>query len=293
MAPTTRSKQLNGASRRDTKPRRNVREDAAGSQEADFSDLNMIEGHLSGLKKSFRNVETEITALRQQNEILAKDLEEAQQAAEGVSQPRRGKRGGLTMPDMQKRINALRSQVAELERARKKDKRRLAKLQTREIQKDAEELQDQDEFEVGDSVDKMRKLLRRFHDLMLETPLEEGEECVICFTVMKLGSARSFPCEHVFCEDCTAQLAPGSEDVVCPHCRKVWDKRDLEVVRHTASTQWDALLEVAERWAKMDRRRETDTSEEEAEEEFIDDATDAGYERAFIWKVGLLTRAQI
>ncbi len=43
----------------------------------------------------------------------------------------------------------------------------------------------------------------------------------------------------------------------------------------------------------MDRRRETDTSEEEAEEEFIDDATDAGYERAFIWKVGLLTRAQV
>ncbi len=43
MAPTTRSKQPNGASLRDTKPQRNVREDAAGSQEADSSDLNMIE----------------------------------------------------------------------------------------------------------------------------------------------------------------------------------------------------------------------------------------------------------
>lgn len=42
-------------------------------------------------------------------------------------------------------------------------------------------------------------------------------------------------------------------------------------MQYTASQQWDALLEVARSWAKMDRRREAETSEEEAEEEFIDD----------------------
>ena len=45
----------------------------------------------------------------------------------------------------------------------------------------------------------------------------------------------------------------------------------MEVIEQTASEQWDALLEVAQKWARMDVPREDDTSEEEAEEEFIDD----------------------
>ncbi len=43
---------------------------------------------------------------------------------------------------------------------------------------------------VATVLNQVLQLLRRFHDLMLETPLEEGEECIICFTAMKLGSAR-------------------------------------------------------------------------------------------------------
>lgn len=50
----------------------------------------------------------------------------------------------------------------------------------------------------------------------------------------------------------------------------------MEVVEFTSATQWDALLEVAKKSAKLDRRRgDMDTSEEEEEEErvngFIDD----------------------
>ena len=59
--------------------------------------------------------------------------------------------------------------------------------------------------------------------------------------------------------------------VRCLICRKEADSDDLEIVQHTATTQWDALLEVAADWAKIDNRREQDTSEEEAEEGFIDD----------------------
>lgn len=51
---------------------------------------------------------------------------------------------------------------------------------------------------------------------------------------------------------------------------------DAEIVEMTSSAQWDALLEIANESAKLDRRRgELDTSDEEAEEEaannFIED----------------------
>ena len=89
--------------------------------------------------------------------------------------------------------------------------------------------------------------------------------------------AQSFPCEHTFCNDCTKQLDGDHEMIRCPSCRKEAARDDLEAVEHTATTQWDELLTIATRWAKMDRRRDMDTSEEEAEEEaeqgFIDDAT--------------------
>lgn len=44
-------------------------------------------------------------------------------------------------------------------------------------------------------------------------------------------------------------------------------------MHYTATQQWDELLEIAQQWAKMDRRRADETSEEEDEEEFIDDNT--------------------
>lgn len=46
---------------------------------------------------------------------------------------------------------------------------------------------------------------------------------------------------------------------------------EIEIVQFTASQQWDALLEIAKAWAKVDLLRQEDTSEEEAEEQFIDD----------------------
>lgn len=54
----------------------------------------------------------------------------------------------------------------------------------------------------------------------------------------------------------------------------------VELVEYTASTQWDALLAVAEDWAKIDRsRREEDTSEEEASENWLADENEEGKSR--------------
>ena len=48
-------------------------------------------------------------------------------------------------------------------------------------------------------------------------------------------------------------------------------KDELEPVDYTASEQWDALLDIAKQWAKIDRRRELESTDEEEEEQFIDD----------------------
>jgi hypothetical protein len=81
-------------------------------------------------------------------------------------------------------------------------------------------------------------------------------------------------------------LAPGYADaIVCPSCRKEIKKEDMESVDYTASQQWDALLEVAKAWARIDRRRELESSDEEAEEQFIDDEdekSETTYVRAFL-----------
>lgn len=86
----------------------------------------------------------------------------------------------------------------------------------------------------------------------------------------------SLPCQHMFCNDCVRKLQPipddpDGESICCPQCRNVCQRDELELVEYTASEQWDALLDVAKRWARMDTRREADTSEEEDEEEFIDE----------------------
>lgn len=89
---------------------------------------------------------------------------------------------------------------------------------------------------------------------------------------LQLTEPYSFTCEHAFCKECTQRLAPGYEDfVTCPTCRNQVPKNEMEVVEFTASQQWDALLEVAKQWAKIDRRRELETSDEEGGDQFIDD----------------------
>lgn len=79
------------------------------------------------------------------------------------------------------------------------------------------------------------------------------------------------PCEHTFCKSCISRVSPGEEAITCPQCRSVCPRDEIEFIHYTASQQWDDLLDVAKAWAKMDFRRQADTSDEEVDEEFIQD----------------------
>lgn len=132
----------------------------------------------------------------------------------------------------------------------------------------------------------------------------EDEECAICMESLELKKCSryvlmsmrysgtsadctiSLPCQHVFCNKCLQRIKPDAdsyrdevESIRCPSCRTPCPRDELETVEFTSTQQWDALLDVARKWAKIDLRREEDTSEEEGEEEFIDDpdANDARY----------------
>ena len=56
--------------------------------------------------------------LQRKNRQLHEDLDEAREAADSLSQPKRGSRGGATCKQLQTKVDALRKQVAELERVR-------------------------------------------------------------------------------------------------------------------------------------------------------------------------------
>ncbi|KZT06434.1 uncharacterized protein LAESUDRAFT_653343, partial [Laetiporus sulphureus 93-53] len=226
---------------------------------------------LSKALKGARNLQKEIASLRRRNAGLEKTLESIEQAEDASVQPKRGKKGGPTVARLQVEVGRLNERVRMLQKEKQRDRRKIEKLRIREAQADATELQDDAEFEVGDSAYRMRKLLRHFHDIMVSSSIEENEECPICLEKLTIQQCSSLACEHTICNECVSRISTASEVVTCPQCRAPCPRNEIEVLQYTASEQWDALLEVAKAWAKMDRRREADTSEEEAEEEFIDD----------------------
>jgi len=144
-------------------------------------------------------------------------------------------------------------------------------LQEKEIRREARDLEEDGDEEPTDALHTLRKLLRNFSDLMAANSLEGSEDCGICMESLQVDRSVSFPCQHIVCEDCFKQLQPNEEAVTCPHCRKQCGRDDIEKVVYTASTQWDELLDIANAFAKIDRRRTEDTSEEEAEQDFLDD----------------------
>ncbi|KAH9833761.1 uncharacterized protein C8Q71DRAFT_772431 [Rhodofomes roseus] len=230
-----------------------------------------VEVHLLKAVNGVRNMRRELEELRRRNGELEQRLEAFEQAEDVSIQPKRGKRGGPTVAKLQSEARRLNGQIRDLEKARRKDRKKIAKLRAREVKEDVAELEDDAEIFIGDSPHRMRKLLRSFHDIVLSSSIEENEECPICMDPLEVDKSVSLPCEHTFCKSCISKVSPGEEDVICPQCRTVCPRDEIDIVQYTASQQWDDLLEVAKAWAKMDLRRQADTSEEEAEEEFIDD----------------------
>lgn len=234
--------------------------------------------HLNKAVQGARALQEELEELKRQNTKLKQRLEHVEQP----EQPKRGRKGGPTFATLQGTIRELKGRIRDLEKARRKDKKKIDKLRIQEAKADATELQDDAELDVGDTAHTMRKLLRRFHDTIVSTSIEENEECPICMDTLQVHKCTSLPCEHTFCGSCVSKVSPGSEAITCPQCRKLCRRDEIEIVQFTASQQWDALLEIAKVWAKVDLLRQEDTSEEEAEEQFIDDEPPDGSVRSVL-----------
>lgn len=84
----------------------------------------------------------------------------------------------------------------------------------------------------------------------------------------------SLKCQHLMCDECLPKVSKGVDETVkCAECRESTARDDVEKVYMTEQQRWDELLLVAQAWAVWDHRGEEETSEEEAEDDFIDGGT--------------------
>jgi hypothetical protein len=76
------------------------------------------------------------------------------------------------------------------------------------------------------------------------------------------------------CHVCLPGISKGADEtVLCPQCRMACSRDDIELVHMTETQRWDDLLKVAQAWDAFDAntRGDLETSEEEAEENFMTD----------------------
>ncbi|KAK0191107.1 hypothetical protein F5146DRAFT_1047112 [Armillaria mellea] len=267
MAPITRQAQTRIVSQ--------VPEGTSESSSSEDTDDIML--HVNALKRSLEKQRRKRKRLVQINQGLQEQVEHLQSGVD--EQPKKAARGRPAGLDS--RVKQLEEKVRVLEQGRKKDKKQISELRALEAKAEAKDLVDEDDSDSGsaDFAHQMRKLLRRHNDIMLVTPLptnEAGkpEDCPICMDTLVANQCSSLPCEHVICNTCLPGISKGADETVqCPQCRQVCSRDDVEIVYMTETERWDRLLEVAQAWGAMDRRGEEETSEEEAQENFINDGT--------------------
>ncbi|KAF8639719.1 hypothetical protein AX17_000981 [Amanita inopinata Kibby_2008] len=238
-------------------------------QEEDYA--NGIETHLSNACRGVKELRDQVQMLRNQNEKLTKELQIHKDVAAIYTSPRRNR----SNPQDIVQIHGLEEKIRELEAVHKKDLRRIDKLRTKEVKAEARELEnDVEAVAFGDSAHRMRKLLRRFNDLMLIVTLGEGETCPVCLENLELTKCSNFPCEHVACNDCLSRISRGADETVqCPICRQRYNRDEIGLVYMNETSRWDALLDVAQAFSAFDRGGGEETEEEEDEEDFIDDGS--------------------
>jgi len=226
---------------------------------------------------------TGIHSLRQENDRLRADLVQSQQNAGKVTRANSSQKNQQTEASLRRQVQQLERVVKDLKMARKKDKRIIEKLRTKEVEYDAKELADDEDGDVQGSElgQGAIQLLRRMSDLMDMNTLAEGEECAICMEKMDVDKCYSLRCRHPVCNECFERLGDGTGNppdcitasVQCPHCREICPREECEIITHTAVQQWDSLLEISSEWARMDTG-ETDVEEEDEGEEDDDDDDD-------------------
>jgi len=244
--------------------------------ESSGDEINIdVEEHLGRAQEGVKIFLKKLRSLRETNAELTAELESLRDSKDTS-------KAGSSKATLQAQVRELEGEVRRLGKARRKDKEKLEKHKTMELKREAEDLGDSERLSVDDTAHDMRKLLRRFHDLMTINVID-NDECPICFDKLELKKCSSLPCQHLVCNDCLHGICKvnwkersegeqGKEVMVCPQCRDEAPRDDLELIQYTPTQQWDALLEVAGEWANLDRRRPSvGTSDEEDEEEFIND----------------------
>ncbi|KAG2013297.1 hypothetical protein CC2G_010226 [Coprinopsis cinerea AmutBmut pab1-1] len=267
--PRTRSMASNASnpatsSRGKTRKATTVIEDS--DDDGESSSVRNIQTYLEKLTDDFSLLKEEIRVLKNRNRELEEEVERSKDQAEAT----RGS-GGRRKADSYE-VEELRALVNHLKAENRKKNRALEKMQRRELEREKEDLLDVvPGGEPGDdSIDRMRKILRRFNDLMLVTTLGEAEECPVCFDKLEPKGCSAFACQHLVCNECFKKVLPDKdEQYPCPCCRQKTAREDVELVHMTEQERWDDLLKLAEAWAASDQRPELGTSEEEAQDGFL------------------------
>ncbi|ESK94412.1 hypothetical protein Moror_8070 [Moniliophthora roreri MCA 2997] len=232
-----------------------------------------IEGQIRGLMKSAMNLKKKLKYLKEENSRLQKQFDDRGEARA----TNRGNHGrGISLSSI-KKIGRLEKEIKELKEAREKDKRKIAWLKRKEMQREVENLVGPDEsvLDEDDTAHNRTRLLRRFVDLVyINTLADDGENCVICLEKLQVKKTSGLPCGHVICNDCLPGISIGADETVkCAECRAVHPRDEVEEVQYTERERWDQLLEAAKAAAAIDsgHRGVEDTSEEEMSEDFIND----------------------
>ncbi|KAL5487603.1 hypothetical protein ACEPAI_5711 [Sanghuangporus weigelae] len=136
-----------------------------------------VEQNLRTALHGVAKLRSRIEHLTRENTQLKEDLDRLYEAQDVSIQPKRGRKGNASILSLTAQVNKLRRQVADLEDARKRDRRKIRKLQLREVKMDAMELGGELVNGIHDESADMKKLLRRFFELVSAPSMEDKEEC--------------------------------------------------------------------------------------------------------------------
>lgn len=254
-------------SKRKQPPRANASNGKGKAKEVTHGPLQDITDYVEKLKEAAAELAEQLQNLQEKNKELEDELSIEREAATLSQHTRRGSTPAS--------IARLEVAIKELKKQNKKKDGIIAKMKAKELKAEAEDLLDTaPDLDTGeDMATKMRKLLRRYSDLMLVTTLGEEDDCSICMDRMVLKKCTALSCGHIFCNDCIKQILPRDEKYECPMCRTRTERDDFEEVYMTETQRWDDLLKVAQAWDAIDHRPVIDTSEEEGEDNFMTDAS--------------------
>ncbi|KAF8530407.1 hypothetical protein BU17DRAFT_60139 [Hysterangium stoloniferum] len=278
---TTRNKVKETVSQELLEPYESEMGSSTESQEDADGVPDEIDVYIGNIQKSVMQMKKELQSLRKKNSDLRGRLK-AQDVA-----TKRSANGSLAGPSNAS-VKSLENTIASLQvrfnQSNKKYRRQIEKMRAKELKAEAADLLGEAILlseDERDTPQRMRKLLRKFTDLMLVTTLAEGgeETCPICLEKLELKKCSSLTCEHLICDECLPKISIGADETVeCPQCRRKCPREDLGLIYMTESERWDRLLKVAQAWDRLDRRGAEDTDEEEAEEDFISQGSRATFE---------------